>query len=237
MLDIAKNKGAEIPNALWLRYGAGRDGIPADCAQVYRQLFNSGISHLKKTIDSVIKQEGGSITVPMQTTYLERYFSGFTFEYRPFYDLSKLARQVEGEWEHDPQEWSHIIVHYNGFALSGRQRYSKVHELFHFAQSLDTEFLAHFDELILNTTLPAEVVYKLLERITERATAMYLMPNDFFLKKYQEIKNQSGAFGDAQIKQLAQAFDVSAQTARYRLQECLGTRLLVPQPVPLHMPP
>ena len=237
MPDILKNKGAEIPNALWLRFNATQDGLPADCVAVYRQLFNTGLRHLKKTIDNVIQHEGGSITVPMQPEYLERYFTGFMFEYRPFYNLSQLTKGVEGYWEYDPQAPSHVIIHYNKLALSGRQRYSKVHELFHFAQSVDDEFLTFFDNLILNTTLPEAVVYRLLERVTEKATAMYLMPNDFFLKKYHEIKNQSGAFEEAQIKQLASAFDVSVQAARFRLQECLGTRMLVPQPVPLHMPP
>ena len=237
MPDILKNKGTEIPNATWLRFDATQDCLPADCLAVYRQLFNTGLRHLKKTIDNVIRSEGGSITVPMQPAYLERYFSGFTFEYRPFYNLSQLTKGVEGYWEYDAQNPSHIIVHYNKLALSGRQRYSKVHELLHFAQSVDDEFLTFFDNLILNTTLPEAVVYRLLERITEKATAMYLMPNDFFLKKYHEIRNQSGVFEEAQIKQLATAFDVSAQTARIRLQECLGVRLFAPQLVSVSMPP
>jgi Zn-dependent peptidase ImmA (M78 family) len=73
--------------------------------------------------------------------------------------------------------------------------------------------------------------------MTERATAMYLMPNDYFLKKYQEIHARAGVFNDASLRELANYFDVSFQSAKYRLDECLRPAF----PVPLNplgvMPP
>jgi Zn-dependent peptidase ImmA (M78 family) len=89
-------------------------------------------------------------------------------------------------------------------------------------QTVDLPFSLFLDELILNTTLPPSVIVKLLERVTDRVSAIYLMPNQFFLKKYEEIRTTSSVFGEAQIRQLAAAFDVSVQSARYRLEECLG---------------
>lgn len=65
MPDMSKNKGAEIPNATWLRFSATQDGLPADCIPVYRQLFNTGLRHLKKTIDNVIQHEGGLLKMTM----------------------------------------------------------------------------------------------------------------------------------------------------------------------------
>lgn len=55
------------------------------------------------------------------------------------------------------------------------------------------------------------MVNKLIERITEKTAAIYLMPREQTVKKYQENKN---------VMQLAQDFKVSVQTAIYRLNEC-----------------
>ncbi len=204
----------------WLRTKAGQDGIPADCVRAYRILFNQGVEHYKGIINSIIAADGGAIATPMQPQLLEKYLSGYTFEYRTFCNLSE-AYKTEGFWRLDENNPTHVIIFYNRCTSRKRQRYSQVHELMHFLQTIDPHFLDFLDELILNSTLPEGVIVKLLERITERATAMYLMPNDFFLKKYHELKAQSPSFGDAQMQQLAKAFDVSLQTATYRLQEVL----------------
>lgn len=237
MPDMSKATGNIINDGYWLRHDAVRDGLPADCKRPYQILFNQGVGYFKSIVDSVIENAGGSVALPMQPLYLERYLSGFTFEYRSFCNLFEFTRQTEGFWKIDPENPTHVIIFYNRCASHKRQRYTKVHELLHFTQTVDDKFLTFFDELILNTTLPESVVVKLLERLTERATAMYLMPNDFFIKKYQEIKVQSGSFGEVQLQQLAKAFDVSVQTATYRIQECFGTGVLVPSYASNSMPP
>jgi hypothetical protein len=218
----ATSKKNEISDGYWLRKHAVQNGLPADCVRPYTFLLNEGIGYFKGIVDDIIKNGGGMVTTPMQPQYLEQYFTGYTFEYRTFCNLYEFNRQTEGYWQIDPNDPSHIIIFYNRCATRKRQRYSQVHELMHFAQTVDPQFLDFFDELILNSTLPENVVVKLLERLTDKAAAMYLMPNDFFIKKYEEIKAQSPIFGEAQVRQLATAFDVSVQTATYRLQECLG---------------
>lgn len=211
----------EINNALWLRTSATKNGIPADCVRPYRILFNQGVGHFKTIINDVIEKNGSLIEMPMQESYLENYLSGYTFEYKTFCNLYEVGRQTEGFWRFSDTDPNHIIIHYNRCATSGRQRHSKIHEMMHFVQTVDPAFLYFMDELILNSTLPEFVVVKLLHRLTDRATSMYLMPNDYFRKKYQEIEQTDGVFGDAQLRKLANAFDVSMQSAKYRIQECV----------------
>ena len=233
----ASSKPATIINdALWLRRFAVKDGIPADCVRGYQVLFNQGINHAKTLIDSVIERGGGAIQLPMQPKYLEDYLTGYTFEYRTFCNLYEGDANTEGFWMPDPAEPSNVVIHYNRCATSGRRRYNQTHELVHFAQSIDPKFLEWFDDIITNTTLPEHVVVKLLHRITERTTAMYLMPNDFFYKKYREIQAQAPVFGDAQLRQLAKAFDVSVQAASIRVQEVLRAAPLQPSRLGV-MPP
>ena len=193
MPDMSKNN--EINDGYWLRRLAVNNEIPADCVRPYTFLLNEGVGHFKNIVDDIIKSGGGMITTPMQPLYLERYFTGYTFEYRTFCNLYEFNRQTEGYWRIDPKNPSRVIIFYNRCATHNRQRYSQVHELMHFLQTVDPQFLDFFDELILNSTLPENVVVKLLERLTNKAAAMYLMPNDFFRKKYEEIRAQSPVFG------------------------------------------
>lgn len=219
---LAMSKNSQINDALWLRNQAVRNGIPADCVRPYQLLLNQGIGHFKTIINDVIQKNGSLIDVPMQPRYLENYLSGYTFEYRSFCNLYEVGSETEGFWMPSPTDPNHIIVYYNCYASAGRQRHSQIHELMHFVQTVDPPFLDFMDELILNTTLPEYVVVKLLHRMTDKATVMYLMPNDYFRKKYQEIHQADGVFGDAQLRKLAQVFDVSMQSAQYRIQECIA---------------
>lgn len=218
----ATSKKNEISDLYWLRKAAVQDGLPADCVRAYKYLFNQGVGHFKTIVNSIITNGGGTVSLPMQPKYLEQYITGYTFEYRAFCNISETHGKTEGFWRFDEHDPTHVIIFYNRCTSPKRQRYSQVHELMHFLQTVDPPFLDFLDELILNSTLPEAVVVKLLERLTDKAAAMYLMPNDFFRKKYEEIKAQSPVFGEAQVRQLATAFDVSVQTATYRLQECLG---------------
>lgn len=136
----------------------------------------------------------------MQPESIEKYLSGFTFEYRPFCNLYEYTRQTEGFWRIDPERPAHVIIFYNRCTSPERQRLTKVHELFHFLQTVDQAFLDFLDELILNSSLPEHVVIKILERSTDKATVMFLMPNHFFIKKYEEIEIYSEGFGELRQK-------------------------------------
>ncbi len=218
MQDSSKMK-REIDNGFWLR-STKTDGIPADCRNAYRKIMNSVVTYYKQTIDDMIQHAGGSIKMPMEVSVIEDYLTGFSFEYKPFRNWLEVHSQVEGYWVPDNESADKIIIHYNACAPESRQRFTKVHELFHFSQRLDMQFIAFIDELVLNTTLPHYVIDKILERGTDKATSMYLMPNEYFTKKYCEISEQCETFGEKQLKELAKFFEVSAQSAKYRLNEC-----------------
>jgi hypothetical protein len=219
--DMSKTIPSLINNGLWLRTHAVKNGIPVDCWRAYQVLLNNGVGHFKTIIDHIIQSGGNTIQVPMQPESIEKYLSGFTFEYRPFCNLYEYTRQTEGFWRIDPERPTHVIIFYNRCTSPERQRFTKVHELFHFLQTVDRAFLDFLDELILNSTLPEHVVIKILERSTDKAAVMFLMPNHFFVKKYEEIEIYSEGFGEAELRKLAAAFQVSIESARYRLQECV----------------
>lgn len=214
-------KSTIIDDALWLRTHAIKDGVPADCQRAYQVLFNNTTGYFKKVIDDIIQLNGGAIQLPMQPAYIERYLSGYTFEYRPFCNITEYKPGTEGFWQIDPKDSSHVIVYYNRSPSSKRERFTQVHELFHFIQSRDPYFLSFMDELILDTELPEKLIVKLLERTTDRAAAMFLMPNQYFIKKFEEIQAVSPVFGEKQLRELAAAFEVSVESARFRVQECV----------------
>ena len=219
--DMSKTTTNLINNGYWLRTHASIDGVPADCRRIYLELLNKLTRHFKVSIDHIIKSRGGAIPVPMTRESIEKYLTGYTFEYRTFCNLREFRSGTEGYWRRDPNKQTHIIIYYNRCTLRARQQFSQIHELMHFLQTVDEPFLAFFDELILNTDLPESVIVKLLERATEKAVVMYLMPNDFFIKKYEEIEAEAKKFGKTEVRLLADAFGVSMQSALYRLQECV----------------
>jgi len=209
----------EINNALYLRSNSHINGIPVDCYNAYKRLLNSVIGYNKGIIDAIIKCNGNNITMPMRMEYIERYMSGFEFEYVPFCYWLKGYGKVEGCKVYDGGSGK-LTVYYNNCASYERQRFTQVHELMHFLQQQDGYFLDFLTELVDNTVLPPEVIVKILERATDKATAMYLMPNKYFIKKYEEIRNERNNFEFGELKELANAFQVSLQTAKYRLNEC-----------------
>lgn len=222
MPDFFGNKSRrEINDGYWLRQSL-QNGIPADCIYPYRKLLNSFIEHYKNLIDSIITEAGGKITFPMETALFENYLDGFQFEYRPFSIWLEPNKDKEGYWAYDPQTNEKVIIFYNAAAPEYRQRHTKVHELFHFAQTLDRNILKFIDEIIFETKLPPFVINKLVERSTDKATAMYLMPNRFFKEKYEEIVQvQKNKITKANLlKELARYFNVSVESAGYRLNEC-----------------
>lgn len=209
----------EINDRKWYREYAQRNNIPVDQARAYKFLFNEGVKYFKYLIDDIIKVNGGIVALPMQNAYIEKYLTGFSFEYRIMEGFD-VQSEVEGYWKKNPFDPTHVIIFYKCNGYRQRERYTQIHELLHVVQTLDPMFLNTFDDLIWNSTLPAQTITKLLERLTERATAMFLMPNDFFQEKYIEIRQQADGFGDAQIRELARVFDVSMQSATYRISEC-----------------
>ena len=150
---------------------------------------------------------------------LEDYFTGYEFEYRPFYQVRGTG-EYDGRWEFDKAKPDKIIIHYNKLCPPHRQISTQVHELFHFAQFVDFEVIGFFEDLRTNSLLPEELVRKLVERCADKATAMYLMPNTYFRAKYDEIRIKNSSFQLDQLRELAAQFQVSTRGALLRLNEC-----------------
>src|SRR3989339_1445544 len=205
MQNILK-RSEPISDCLWLRQ-TYRDSIPADCRGAYYEILNKLVAYFKELVDDIIRENGGTISLPMETDLFKNYLSGYNLIYTGFYNFWG----VDGYFETDPDDNKTINIYYNTTTPLTRQRFTKTHETFHFIESLDDKFLDLFDNLLLNSTLPKGVIIKLMEKATDKATAMYLMPNEYFIKKYREIKNP---------KKLATLFGVSEQTLCYHLKEC-----------------
>mgnify|MGYP001213534392 CR=1 FL=1 len=206
MLSISRKSSNVIDNLYWLRQSYN-DGIPADCKGIYYQELNKLVAYSKRLINDIIKTAPNGISLPMDTDLIVNYLSGYTISYQGF---NGFLETRDGYWELD-EETGEITIFYDIATPLKRQRFTKIHETMHFIQSLDVGFQNYFDELLCNSTLPPEVVLKLFEKSTDKATAMYLMPQDYFIKKFKEVKS---------ISVLADEFQVSEQSASYRLKEC-----------------
>ncbi len=201
------SKNDKENNFYWLRQ-TYVDNIPADCRAVYYTLLNNLVVYNEKLITAIIDNSGTEISFPMETDLIQDYLTGFEINYIGFNDF---FGSKSGYWEFDEEEENVVNVFYNTFDTPKRQRYTKVHETLHFCQSLDDGFQYFFDELLTNSTLPAGVVIQLMEKATDKATAMYLMPNIYCKKKWREVQS---------IAQLSEYFQVSEQSVAYRLKEC-----------------
>lgn len=176
---------------------------------------------------------GCALTLPVELTHIENYLTGFTIDYRPFYRPS-ASDEPEGFHKRDAFDPAHITIHFNQNAPVARQQFTKAHELFHVLQLCDPKCLDFFDALVEDTSLPPSVIMKLIERGADKATAMYLMPTEYFYKRYWAIKETGDEFGSEQLQDLANQFGVSVETAKYRLQEigqCITPKQLSPMSI------
>jgi hypothetical protein len=176
---------------------------------LFFKLLNRATERTSELTDSIIRDSGGKITMPMETIYLENYLSGYNFEYIPFNNVSCGIPQKEGLYRINKQT---IRIFYNTNNCNiKRQRYSKVHELWHVCQLFDLEFREAIDYLMEKTNFPPELIVELIEKSANKATAIYLMPNDYFIRKYNETQN---------IRELSDYFQVSIPSIMYRMKEC-----------------
>lgn len=220
MLDLSRNGRQEELNQPTLERKLKIKGVPEEWTDAYLYLLNSLTGANKDLIDGIIRRAGGGITIPMSLGMFEQYLEEFTIEYHPIQEFFSGEAEPDGYWERDQYNPFLVRIFYNPYATQERQRFTKAHELFHFAQTLDIKFLSTLDELILHTDIPPRIIHQLIERGTEKAAAMYLMPNRFFIKKYREIETRSGVFEARHLQELASTFQVSISAARFRLKEC-----------------
>lgn len=182
--------------------------IPNEYSRDYYAYLKILLEHELELIQHIIKFGNNvifpPIAPPIDEMLFRRYFSGFNLKYVGI----KNPSQPNFEGYFDYNNGDPTII-YNLNKPYKRQRYTKTHETIHFIQSIDQEFLEIFDEAILK--LPPAIIKRLLNRITERATAVYLMPADLFKKQVLEEQRT--------IRELSDSFQVSEQSIIYRLKE------------------
>ena len=186
------------------------DGVDPAYRPLFYEHLNVLLSHEKKLIDSVITKNGRSIAFPMETNLLENYLDGFDFVFTPFDNQELNIPHCEGFYKLNTTI-KRVEIFYNTCCSTKRQRWTKIHEMIHFCQSIDGHFLDFIDYLYHSQHFPKWLIPKLIERATDKATAIYLMPNQYFLKKYQETSS---------VMELSEYFQVSQQSVSYRLKEC-----------------
>ena len=184
------------------------DGIPLEYRPIFYPLLNKLIAYYKNLIKDVIDVSVDELSLPMETDLFQNYLSGWTLNYISFDgDLGGKS----GYWEIDNEDNNIINLYYNINETKKRQRFTKIHETIHFCQWLDSEFQDFFDNIIIEEMLPPKLILKLLDKATDKATAIYLMPNQYFREKWQETKS---------VKKMSEDFQVSEGSVAYRLKEC-----------------
>lgn len=200
------SRGPKIinPNA----YRNGRVGILVQDEYEYLVQLYSIQNHLRAIIDEILPDDE-TLSFPIGTEYLQARLSGFTIDYKPF--SKGNAKDLEGFRLTDPFDESKVTVFYNTESSKYRQRYTQIHETLHICQLYDVALMIKIDELMANPAFPTEVVKHMLERATDKAVAMYMMPERFFKKKY--VENPS-------VKFLSDFFETSIESVKIRQQEC-----------------
>ncbi|MFA4941885.1 MAG: ImmA/IrrE family metallo-endopeptidase [Patescibacteria group bacterium] len=184
------------------------NGIPACYLYFYTVFLNKILKNFKEIINDIIVNNGSNFSLPMEFKLLEDYLSGYKIEYIGF---SSPVSGIDGYWEFDDKTENRILVYYNMDSSPERQRFTKAHELFHIVQFLDPEIRNLLDFVKYKTILPAEIIQKLIEKSADKGAAMFLMPNNFVIKKYKEAKS---------VDEMATIFRVSKQAMSWRLEEC-----------------
>lgn len=202
MLNLSRNSNS---------FGTVSERFPKDDKGIYNQLYGKVLAHHERLVEDIYKTAVSPVVFPVGTDLIENYLTGFKLRYIPFDKTAFGLQGVEGFWEQDDRENGVINIFYSQNTNINRQHFTKIHETIHFCQFLDSDLREFIDDIMLNNVLPKEMIEKLIERITEKTAATYLMPKEQTVKKYQENKN---------VIQLAKEFKVSVKTAIYRLNEC-----------------
>jgi hypothetical protein len=183
--------------------------IPPQYHDEFLTLLNLLVPFYKNLIKDIIKEAGGTIKPPIDTDYMVKYLEGYTIDYVPFFDNTGQEPE-DGKYEIVDWEQKVFVVFYNTYYSLKRQGATKIHETWHIMQLGDLAFRQFFKDLILDTELPPDVIELLLERATEKATFMYLIPNDYLKEKFKETQD---------IKQLSDYFRASEESLYYSIRE------------------
>ncbi len=194
----------------------------------YVALLEQLTLHFQKLVYDIFQKYPSEITFPIDTMPMEHFLLGFEIEYLSIEELIEndliphfcnpfdlkgshsSPHSIEGFWFSDDKT-NKVYIFINTSSNAKRQMFTKIHELFHFCQSLDPAFNDFLTEIINESTLPKKYIRNLIERSANKATAMYLIPETHLQQAYKETQD---------IAELALLYGVSQDTLRIRLEEC-----------------
>lgn len=214
LLKRTKNYDLECINNNWVPRKIN-DGIPLYLRSYYYGNLNFLIDILKRMIANVFGTDK-KISIPISIDYLTNYLSGFDFKFIPVYEFEN--EKIEG-FSHWDRKNDIVNIYYKAKSTYERQRNTKIHEIIHFCQMFEPDFINKLRDIREEKMLPEYLIRKLLERATEKATAMYLMPNYFFEREYSEIIKKRNDLYEV-VDDLSKIFEVSKLATIFRLKEC-----------------
>jgi hypothetical protein len=183
--------------------------------QIYRAKFygflNRLVDYYWGLIKEILLKNNPNPVYPVPLRFIEEYLVGFKFVYIGFDNIKEGIPQIEGFWRFIDKEKGIVGIAYNTNVCPERQKFTIIHELFHFCQYIDPKVQDFLDKIIANSILPNEITAKLLDKSADKATSMYLMPEEEVIIKNQEFNDR---------KNLAKFFGVSLDCLLYRLKEC-----------------
>jgi hypothetical protein len=183
--------------------------IPDEYHREFLALLNKLVPYFRGLIEDIIKESGGTLNLPIDTEPMVKYLDGYTIDYVPFYDKSG-EKPEDGHLEIVDLEAGVFAVFYNTYYPPKKQHATRIHETWHIFQLIDLEFRSFIDRLVLDTELPPDVIELILERATEKATFMYLIPNDYLKVKFNETQD---------MKKLSDYFQASEESLYYSIRE------------------
>lgn len=144
------------------------------------------VKYYKKMATKILSCAKGELKFPIGFGYLETYLTGYKFKYIGFPENNPDLNGINGFYQVDGDT---VYIFYNQTLSQEHIRFTIAHELFHVCQLIDPFFNLMIDGFMINCKPHFDIVYTLVEKVTDFAAAVYLAPPEHFYKKFQEIKN------------------------------------------------
>jgi len=213
MPNFSRAKPTRIINDYHLYKGNFDDGIPPIFRGCYYRLLNRLITIEKDFINGVFADMDWQLQFPIDLKPLENHLTGYQFNVIGYCWTPPNGEYTRGKgfWRIDKKNPSIINIYYCQLQFPNQARFTIPHEALHFCQTLQPDFISFFENEVYTSILTPALIIKLLEKITEKTTAMYLLPQEYFKAKWQETRS---------VEELSDYFQVSRQAIDYRLKEC-----------------
>lgn len=142
------------------------------------------IEYYKKIVDDIFCCAKDDISLPIEIMHFEEYLTGYKFIYAPLPEIDG----INGYHDRDDDT---VYIFYNKNLSKAEIKFTKVHELFHFHQSIDPQAQEIFEDISKHCEVEfaKNVIQSLNEEVADLAAFLYLMPPEYPDKNSQKINN------------------------------------------------